>query len=368
MNIRGIVEEVCGRTHRFGNIHTHMCRLVALALLCCFLSGCDSTPASGTNDIHSIHVLSYNVENAFDDRIDGTEYVDYSSDSNYYDDSLWRVKIDHIRDVLQATGAPQIVGLVEVENERMARMILESVRDLGYIDMSITHGRSTTQCVLLSSFSVVFSSSLPTTAGVRDILSASVDIDGTQVHILVNHWKAKDTGETESLRMQSARVARTEVDRIFKEKPDADILLLGDFNSTEDEHRKTGRTTGINDILRTTGNVALVSGASYMLYDPWFELTPEQRGTTLHDAEWQSLDHIIMSPGLFDRSGMSYDRGSFDAVRIPFLLSFQRAADGRRAPNRWQESECEHGTAGYSDHLPILAQFMLWPLSTTTGP
>jgi len=368
VNARGPFEAGWGCTHRLGNIHAHICRLAALALLCCFLSGCGSISTSGTNDIHSVHVLSYNVENAFDDRIDGTEYVDYGSDSNYYDDRLWRVKISHIRDVLQATGAPQIVGLVEVENERMARMILESVRDLGYVGMSITRGCSTTQCVLLSSFPVLVSSSLPTTAGVRDILSTSVDANGTVIHVLVNHWKAKDAGETESLRIRSARVARAEVDRIFRENPDADILLLGDFNSTEDEHRKTGKTTGINDILRTTGDIALMAGTSHALYDPWFELAPEQRGTTLHNAEWQSLDHIIMSPGLFDRSGMSYDRGSFDAVRIPFLLSFQCAADGRRAPNRWQESGCEHGTAGYSDHLPILAQFMLWPLSTTTGP
>ncbi len=91
---------------------------VVLAL-CCSLYGCAATaPATGSSTT-TLRVLSYNVENAFDDRADGTEYSDYGHSSNYYVDRLWQVKIDHIREVLQAADEPEVVGLIEVENRRM---------------------------------------------------------------------------------------------------------------------------------------------------------------------------------------------------------------------------------------------------------
>lgn len=341
-------------------------RLVVLSfivvVLCCSFSGCIPPDTSTGPAATTIRVLSYNVENAFDDRVDGTEYSDYSTSSNYYADRLWQVKIDHIHKVLQAADNPQIVGLVEVENQRMAAMILDAVRDLGYRDMAVTTGGSVTQCVLISSFPIQSVASLPTTTGVRDILTASVDVEGTPVHVLVNHWKAKDSGETESLRIKSAKVARAEVDRLSKQDPAADIVLIGDFNSTETEHTATGKTTGINNVLRTTGDrTSMTTQGTRSLYDPWFEMPASQRGSEIHGSKWECLDHIIMSPGLFDRTGLSYDEGSFEAFRAPFLLSYQRAADGRQVPNRWQESGNQHGSDGYSDHLPVFADFTIEP-------
>jgi len=344
-------------------IHTRVMILSFIVLvLCCGLCGCiPATPPTGSGTT-ALRVLSYNVENAFDDRVDGTEYSDYGRSSNYYTDQLWQVKIDHIREVLQAAGNPQIVGLVEVENQRMAAMILDGVRDLGYRNMAVTTGGSVTQSMLISSFPIQDVASLPTTSGVRDILSASVDVDGTPFHVLVNHWKAKDSGETESVRIRSAKVARTEVDRLLKQDPTADIVLIGDFNSTETEHAATGKTTGINDILRTTGDLtSMTAQGTRSLYDPWFEMPVSQRGSEIHGSKWESLDHIIMSPGVFDRTGLSYDEGSFDAFRVPFLLSYQRAADGRQVPKRWQESGNQHGSEGYSDHLPVIADFTIEP-------
>jgi len=138
---------------------------------------------------------------------------------------------------------------------------------------------------------------------------------------------------------------------------------MGDFNSTEDEHRATGKMTGINDVLRTTGDRTSMTMAqtTQYLYNPWFEMPVAQRGSAIHGSQWQSLDHILMNPGLFDRTGLSYDVGSFDAFRAPFLLSYQRAADGRPVPNRWQESGNQHGSDGYSDHLPVIADFTVNP-------
>lgn len=342
-------------------------RLVILSFvvvaLCCCLPGCiRPTDAPTGPSATTIRVLSYNVENAFDDRVDGTEYSDYSSSSNYYADRLWQVKIEHVHDVLEAAGRPQVAGLIEVENEHMASMVLDAVQDLGYRSMAVTSGDSVTQCVLISSFPIHDVESLPTSRGVRDVLVASLDVAGTPLYVLVNHWKAKDSGETESLRIKSAHVVRDKIDLLLRQDPSADVVVIGDFNSTEDEGSVTGNTTGINDVLGTTGDrTSVMAPASRSLYEPWFEMPVSQRGSAIHGSKWQSLDHILMSPGLFDRTGLSYDAGSFDAFRAPFLLSYQRAADGRPVPNRWQESGNQHGSDGYSDHLPVIADFTVEP-------
>ncbi|RIE17045.1 hypothetical protein [Candidatus Cryosericum septentrionale] len=52
-------------------------------LLCCGLSGyIPVSPSTGTGTT-TVRVVSYNVENAFDNHVDGTEYSDYGPSSNY---------------------------------------------------------------------------------------------------------------------------------------------------------------------------------------------------------------------------------------------------------------------------------------------
>ena len=323
-------------------------------------------PVRAADAPEKIHVLSYNAENVFDDKVDGSEYAEYGSSSNYYTDRMWQVKLDHIHAVLKEAGTPQIVGLVEIENAHMAQMILESVKDLGYNNMAVTTGDTNTQCVLLSTYPVHFIASLPTTWHVRDILVASVDVKGATVDVLVNHWKAKDSsGNTEVLRIEDAKVARAEVDGLLAKDPSADILLLGDFNSSENEQQITGQPTGINTFLNLTSDRTSMTATPppSSLYDGWFDVPADQRGSEVYHNQWDDLDHIIMSPGLFDRTGVSYDTGTFGAFRAPFLLSSQRAADGRQIPNRWQVFGTHHSSEGYSDHLPVIAEFTVWPAS-----
>jgi hypothetical protein len=145
-------------------------------------------------------------------------------------------------------------------------------------------------------------------------------------------------------------------------------LLIGDFNSSGNEHQLTDQTTGINDVLKITDNrtaVTTSSGTSTSLYDGWFDLPQTQRGSEVYQDKWEDLDRIIMSPGLFDRTGLSYYDKTFGPFRAPFLLSSQLAEDGRQVANRWQVAETYHSSGGYGDHLPVTAEFTVWPSSST---
>jgi hypothetical protein len=65
----------------------------------------------------------------------------------------------------------------------------------------------------------------------------------------------------------------------------------------------------------------------------------------VYQKEWQTMDHILLSPGLFDTESFTYRWGSFAAVRLPFLL----LPDG--SPKKWNGLR---GARGYSDHLPLV--------------
>ena len=81
-----------------------------------------------------------------------------------------------------------------------------------------------------------------------------------------------------------------------------------------------------------------------MLYEPWYELPEAKRGSYFYQGGWETMDHILLSAGLFDTHGFHYHPGSFTALRLAFLLR----------PNGTPRSGHLTGTRGYSDHLPLL--------------
>jgi hypothetical protein len=85
-----------------------------------------------------------------------------------------------------------------------------------------------------------------------------------------------------------------------------------------------------------------------VLYEPWYELPPEKRGSSVYRGRWQTPDRILLSAGLFDPEGFAYSQGSFRVVRSGFLV------DARSGfPRRWRQGQ-GGADSGTSDHLPVL--------------
>ena len=82
-----------------------------------------------------------------------------------------------------------------------------------------------------------------------------------------------------------------------------------------------------------------------ILYEPWLELPAAERGSYFYQGEWETMDHILLSAGLFDSHGFRYRKGGFRVMKLPFLLR----PDG--TPRKWTHLKAERG---YSDHLPLL--------------
>lgn len=186
----------------------------------------------------------------------------------------------------------------------------------------------------------------------RGVLEVTLDVEGSPLTVFVNHWKSgAGDAALEEIRRDNARVLRARIDELLKADANADFIVAGDLNShyNQKQRYRDMRTTGINDVLGSQGNELALRGKDRDLYNLWFELPSDQRGSDTFQGEWGTLMHLILSRGLYDQNGVQYEDGSFAVMKFPGLN-----ANGLGLPNRWSRGKVP---GGFSDHFPIYARF-----------
>ncbi len=315
--------------------------------------------------------MTYNVENLFDDVYDGTEYREFDPRGGKWTTELFRVRMDTIAEVIRRAvpGGPDIVALQELENENALKTLMErGLRGLGYTRAVLVPARgAATNVGIITRLPVsrVHSSWIESRSdsGARDILEIEILHGDRLLHLFNNHWKSRTGGarETEGSRIDAARTVADRVRRILEEDPAADVIVAGDLNEAMDEFGRVSRKyrtalmpveegipgeSGLDGMLiASVPPQTGMTGGRPVFYDPWSEIAGEARGSYFYRGAWETVDHILMTGGLFDSLGFSYRRGSFRVYREPFLL----LPGG--APMKWEGTK---GGRGYSDHLPLL--------------
>jgi len=315
--------------------------------------------------------MSYNVENLFDDVDNGSEFREFDPGRGAWSTELFQVRVDTIAEVVRKSvaGGPDVLLLQEVENENALEVLVrKGLRGMGYRDLVIVPKKR-----LAASIGIV--SRLPIARvrthavgpwngdPVRDILEVEIEMSGHTLHLFNNHWKSKTGGTkaTEPSRLESSGAVARRIREILAQDPAADIVLAGDMNENLDEYALIGRKyqTALlpamekvsaefeRQSLFLAGNARQpgIAGDRVTLYEPWFELPGERRGSYVYQGDWQTMDHLLLSAGLLDSQGFSYRWGSFSVVTLPFLLT------EKGVPRKWAGLA---GTRGYSDHLPLL--------------
>lgn len=212
------------------------------------------------------------------------------------------------------------------------------------------------RCVVFTRFPVRHSRTYPT-LDARPIHEVLVEVDGAPLYLFNNHWKSGASNpDTEPARIANARTLRDRLDEILRDDPNADIILGGDFNSQYNQKQRYPKMkgSGINDTLGSQGNELAVRGKQRDLYNLWFELAPEERGSDTYQGEWGTLMHLIISRGLYDYRGVQYVDNSFGIAKVRGLNM-----DDKGLPIRWS-FEGPAGS-GFSDHFPIYAKFLTVP-------
>lgn len=329
------------------------------ALFIASCAGCDIGAVSGRLDI-----MSYNVENLFDDVHDGTEYREFDPQLGEWSTELFHLKMQQIADVIRAAapGGPDIVALAEIENLNALATLNETyLKGMGYQTIASESGKTAIVVGLLSRFPVTSvrahhaSEQTFGSAGEqpRDILEARLDCNGAPLVIFVNHWKSKIGGAeaTEASRRACAGIIARRAAEILAAEPSVDIIVAGDLNENWDEHLRTqdAYPTALmpaeaceGGCLALAGDRGIMrsAGRSVVFYSPWMEGTFP--GSYCLAGQWESIDHTLLAATLFDGEGLEY--GSFEVFRPNFLLKADGAPRGFSATSR----------SGYSDHLPIL--------------
>jgi len=187
----------------------------------------------------------------------------------------------------------------------------------------------------------------------REILEATLEVNGKRLIVFANHWKSGASDpEREPIRVRGARVLRERIDARLARDPFADIVVAGDLNSHYNHAARFPglERTGINHVLGSQGDErAMLRRGGPALYNLWFELPPSQRLSEVYRGKRSTLMHLLVARGLYDTGGVGYVDGSF-GKRARRGLN----ADAAGRPLRWRLVE---GGVGVSDHFPVYAEF-----------
>ena len=335
----------------------------------CSLLGIE--PASSRRSKPSeVTLLSWNVQNLFDDVDNGTEYYEFDPEKGEWDIELFYTKMLKISEVIEQSvkGGPDILLLQEVENENTLESLqMEILKGLHYsYGVMVESPGSAVNTGVLSRYPVrnIRSHGLFVEGqkSLRNVLEAEISVGEHSLIVFNNHWKSKLGGaeETEKIRIESAALIIRRVTEILTAIPEADIIVAGDLNENHDEYLRIAGayTTALlpfSDDTEPGPGLWLADSPSLcsrlpgdgvlVLFSPWYGT--DIPGSYYYKSSWETIDHFLLSAALFDDKGFRYHR--FDVVSLPFMVNEQGV------PMSWNSNTA----GGYSDHLPLLLTLVL---------
>jgi endonuclease/exonuclease/phosphatase family metal-dependent hydrolase len=314
----------------------------------------------------------WNAENFFDDvedRLPTQPDKDYDAWFARDDARVFKQKLKNLTEVILKMNegkGPDILALAEVENQRAAEKLRDSLNDglkdprLHYKDVLYKNpnGGRHIATAIITRLDVIPSKTQLLGRRQR-ILEAHLTANGHELVVVASHWtsrvssKGNKEGEGRDL---YARNIRTRFDALYRRDPKVDFLVCGDFNDTpEDESvveylkaigdRKKVREGGDNPFLL---NLFADRGVE-VLADKSEQKEP---GTHNYRRQWLIFDQIVVSPGLLDDEGWSCDP---DSARIVNNLTAVTRGRNRGVPDDFgsQHDKISLDERGYSDHFPV---------------
>ncbi len=301
---------------------------------------------------NKIGILFYNVENLFD-----TTHDSLKQDNEFLPDAVrhWTPKryynkISKLGRVFYESGGwnlPCFIGLCEIENKKILNDILSKTglinhhyqiihfesEDVRGIDVALLFKSDIFSPVLAYPVRINLGTDRPT----RDILYAYGFIHSTiPLHLFVCHFPSRYGGvmETENKRMTAAKTLVTSINSITAKDPNANIVIMGDFNDCPDD----------NSMKYLTKNTSVINLAHHP------STKNHSNGTIKYRYTWCTFDQIFISKSLRSKNNFLYAKDNMSILDYKFLLQDDTNFTGKR-PFRTYYGYKYQG--GYSDHLPV---------------
>ena len=243
-----------------------------------------------------LKIATYNVENLFDDKINGSEYSDFKS--NRWNSAKYQQKLRKISRVLRELNA-DVVALNEIENENVIKE-LANLSGYKFYKFATLKG-SPVGLGLLSRYRISDSEIyVVPDVKTRPILMSRVEFEGNNIEFFVAHFPAAKNPIKH--RIAAANTMKKAV------RNSKNGVILGDLNSNY------GYKFLLNEL------------------DGWtnlWEFVPAHQRSSYKNGK-SAIDHIILSKDLMGKN-LRYKDGSFGVFKANFM----------------DES--------YSDHFPLYA-------------
>ncbi len=300
----------------------------------------------------------YNVENLFDTEDDpktnDNEFTPKSEKK--WDNERYQSKIDKIAQVVKATDKtdyPAFFGFCEVENNKVLDDLIsnEQIKDGKYayvhydspdsrgIDNALIYRKNILEVISSDAIKVTLNNPNDRT---RDILyvKAKFKQSDKNVHIFVNHWPSRRSGqlESEEKRIVAATVLREQVDAIQKDEQNPAIIIMGDFNDTPKDR-------SIAEVLNACPVVS-----DCFLKNLNYTYAENRQGSYNFRGDWQALDQLIVSKSLLMNTESIYTPSDKASIFSETYVMFTKD-NGETIPSRTYGGNNYYG--GYSDHLAI---------------
>ena len=339
-------------------------------LLSCRLTG-QAQAESGDSMV--FRVASYNVENLFDCRHD-TLHDDYEflpDATRHWTYSKYKKKLNNLARVITALGGwipPALVALCEVENDSVLtdltrysalrnhdyRYVLTHSDDLRGIDVALLYQRALFKPIHHQSLRVdkPRKNDRPT----RDILYVSgLLLNGDTLDVLVGHFPSRRGGAKQSApyREKAALCIKAVADSLFRIRKRAQILVMGDFNDYP--HSRLVRETLQAELPPLSPTLPDERKLYHLLARQSAEA--KRTGSYKYQGAWQWLDHILVSGSLLLQDAPLHTSEQRAGVFAPPFLLTEDPKYGGMQPFRTYYGMKYQG--GYSDHLPVYAEFTL---------
>lgn len=324
-------------------------------------------------DTLTFRVLSYNVENLFDCRHDTlkNDYEFLPHATRHWNYSKYKRKLDNVARVIIAAGGwttPTLVALCEVENDSVLRDLTRysALREAGYryvmtrsadergIDVALLYQRGLFK--LLSHRSIVIPKPDKSNRPTRDILHVSgLLLNRDTLDVFIVHFPSRSGGAkaSEPYRLLAARTLKQTADSVMSKRLTPQILIMGDFNDypVSKSVRKVLLASApptLSDSIRPKKLYHLLAGKAS---------TRKHYGSYKYQGEWGLLDHLIVSGSLLHADApLHTDETHAGVFRPRFLLTEDRKYGGEQPFRTYYGMKYQ---AGYSDHLPVWADFRL---------
>ena len=295
-------------------------------------------------------VMFWNVENLFDTKDDPLK-----NDNEFLPDATrhwtpfrYHDKLKNVAKTIVASGyehVPDLVGLCEVENDSCLHDLTRRspLRESGYryvmthspdqrgIDVALLYQRGSFKLIQYQSIGIPHGQvkQRPT----RDILHVVGQvISGDTLDVMVCHFPSRSGGKAKSepYRLQAARTLRHTVDSLMQVRQHLYLIIMGDFNDYPSDKSLRKVLCGKGDLVN------LMAGM--------------KQGTYRYRGEWEIFDQFLVSPNVKAKTE------NVKPIRHSFLLEEDEKYGG------WKPFRTYNGMkyiGGYSDHLPILMDFLI---------